>query len=321
MGLETASYIDSLVTSNPDGSDQRSTADDHLRLIKACLKRTFPLIAGGVSASHAAIGYVNDLSASVQLQLNTLRQGSATANNAINANYANSASMAANIGTIPAAQVAALNAANVFTAFQQISAAVPGWRIVETGASVDNKNWRFYATGEQLAFNTEDDANTFGAYWLRVDRTGTVVDSIAFDATTITVNGQDVTNPIQLNSVASSDYARLSQPQTFVAGTGSQIVDLTGTSLTPNCSTGNVFRYVFSGNATMNAPTAPRSGQTLVFHLIQGSGSNTMAWNSVFKFAGSSAPTLSTAASAVDVLAFNYDNTSGVWRQSGLNVG
>ncbi len=88
MSLETATYVDSLVVSNPDGTDQRSTADDHLRLIKACLKRTFPLIAGGASASHVAIGYVNDLTASAQAQLNALRQGPATANFAVQASTA-----------------------------------------------------------------------------------------------------------------------------------------------------------------------------------------------------------------------------------------
>lgn len=94
MALETASYVANLVTSNPDGNDQRSTADDHLRLIKAVLRRTFPNLDGAVSLSAAQIMYSNDLSASVQLQLNQLRDGSATANNALVARYANSASLA-----------------------------------------------------------------------------------------------------------------------------------------------------------------------------------------------------------------------------------
>lgn len=94
MPLETATFVDSLVTSNPDGTDQRSTADDHLRLIKACLKRTFPLIGGAVSASSVAISYVNDLSASVQSQLNALRQGPATANFAVQAASASFAILA-----------------------------------------------------------------------------------------------------------------------------------------------------------------------------------------------------------------------------------
>lgn len=94
MSLETATYISSLVVSNPDGGDARSTSDDHLRLIKAVLKRTFPLMDGAVSLSSAQVMFLGDLSASVQLQLNQLRDGSATANFAVNSRYANSASLA-----------------------------------------------------------------------------------------------------------------------------------------------------------------------------------------------------------------------------------
>jgi hypothetical protein len=53
--LETATYIVGLVVTNPDGGDQRTTVDDHIRLIKACLRRTFPNMDGEMSASSAAI--------------------------------------------------------------------------------------------------------------------------------------------------------------------------------------------------------------------------------------------------------------------------
>lgn len=43
MGLEVATYVNDLVTSNPIGaSDPKSAGDDHLRLIKTVLKNTFP---------------------------------------------------------------------------------------------------------------------------------------------------------------------------------------------------------------------------------------------------------------------------------------
>lgn len=42
MGLETASYINDLNTSNPASTDQQSQGDDHLRLLKSVLKATFP---------------------------------------------------------------------------------------------------------------------------------------------------------------------------------------------------------------------------------------------------------------------------------------
>lgn len=59
MSLETATYVDSLVVTNPVGAtDDRNTADDHLRLIKACLKRTFPGISGAVTATHTQLNRV-----------------------------------------------------------------------------------------------------------------------------------------------------------------------------------------------------------------------------------------------------------------------
>jgi hypothetical protein len=55
MALETATYIDGLVATNPTASDAISTADDHLRLIKSTIKATFPAIAGPVTLSHSEI--------------------------------------------------------------------------------------------------------------------------------------------------------------------------------------------------------------------------------------------------------------------------
>lgn len=42
MGLEAASFLDDLVTSNPVSSDTVAQGDDHLRLLKSVLKATFP---------------------------------------------------------------------------------------------------------------------------------------------------------------------------------------------------------------------------------------------------------------------------------------
>lgn len=42
MGLETATYIDDLVATNPLATDGVSQGDDHLRLLKAVTKATFP---------------------------------------------------------------------------------------------------------------------------------------------------------------------------------------------------------------------------------------------------------------------------------------
>lgn len=55
MSLESATYINSLVETNPLGSDPLSDADGHLRLIKATLKATFPNITGPVTATQASL--------------------------------------------------------------------------------------------------------------------------------------------------------------------------------------------------------------------------------------------------------------------------
>jgi hypothetical protein len=48
MGLESGTYISDLIATNPAGTDQRYTTDDHIRLIKAVLKNTFPNLNGPV---------------------------------------------------------------------------------------------------------------------------------------------------------------------------------------------------------------------------------------------------------------------------------
>lgn len=104
MGLETATYIDSLVVTNPDGTDQKSTADDHLRLLKACLRRTFSGIAGDVSISHGEANLLRSLTVNVQAEFTRIRTNPSNngtvayaviANSAQSASYAQSASLAA----------------------------------------------------------------------------------------------------------------------------------------------------------------------------------------------------------------------------------
>lgn len=46
MGLEAATFADSLDVNNPTGADARSQGDDHLRLLKTVIKNTWPGMAG-----------------------------------------------------------------------------------------------------------------------------------------------------------------------------------------------------------------------------------------------------------------------------------
>ncbi len=64
MGLEAGTYISDLVVTNPVGaSDAKSQGDDHLRLIKATIKNTFPNITGAMTLTHTQLNEAARLSA------------------------------------------------------------------------------------------------------------------------------------------------------------------------------------------------------------------------------------------------------------------
>lgn len=52
MGLESATYLNGLVDTNPGATDNVSQGDDHLRLIKSVLKSSFPSVDAAVNAIH-----------------------------------------------------------------------------------------------------------------------------------------------------------------------------------------------------------------------------------------------------------------------------
>jgi hypothetical protein len=74
---------------------------------------------------------------------------------------------------------------------------------------------------------------------------------------------------------------------------------------------GQVATFTFvSSNRTMGAPTNLKNGAFYALAVIQNAGSNTLTWNSVFKWAAGTAPTLSTAAGAKDYFTFRSDGTN-----------
>lgn len=69
MGLESATYINGLVDTNPTSSDNANQGDNHLRLIKTTLKNAFPNITGAVTVSHTDI---NSIASKLDLSGGTL---------------------------------------------------------------------------------------------------------------------------------------------------------------------------------------------------------------------------------------------------------
>lgn len=71
MTVENATLISQLNIAWPLAADLISEGDDHLRLIKLCLRTNFPNIAGIVTPSHLELNYVAGVTAPVQGQIDS----------------------------------------------------------------------------------------------------------------------------------------------------------------------------------------------------------------------------------------------------------
>lgn len=95
-----------------------------------------------------------------------------------------------------------------------------------------------------------------------------------------------------------------------------------GATIDWNLSTQQVAKVTLAGNRTLNAPTNQQAGAFYSLAIIQdGTGSRTATFNSVFKFASATAPTLTTTASAKDIIIFKSDGTNLLEVGRSLNIG
>jgi hypothetical protein len=110
------------------------------------------------------------------------------------------------------------------------------------------------------------------------------------------------------------DTAKTDVVQSFSVAQRGTITALTdGSTITPNFAAANNFSVTLGGNRTLANPTNLTAGQSGVIVITQdGTGSRTLAYGSNFKFAGGTAPTLTTAANAVDVLAYYVESASRI---------
>lgn len=78
-----------------------------------------------------------------------------------------------------------------------------------------------------------------------------------------------------------------------------------GATINWDLSQNQVAKVTLGGNRTFAAPTNLVEGATYILVLIQdGTGSRTITWNATYKFAGGTAPTLTTTANRADVITF-----------------
>jgi len=108
--------------------------------------------------------------------------------------------------------------------------------------------------------------------------------------------------------------AKTNVVQSFTKAQRGTVVALTdGATITPDFSLGNNFSVTLGGNRTLANPTNLTAGQAGLIVITQdGTGSRTLAYGSYFKFPAGTAPTLTTTASAVDVLAYYVESSTRI---------
>ena len=68
-------------------------------------------------------------------------------------------------------------------------------------------------------------------------------------------------------------------------------------------------------NTTFSAPSNAVEGAIISVEIAQGGTPYTVAWNTVFEFAASTAPTITATANKTDILSFRYNGS--VWQEIG----
>jgi len=143
--------------------------------------------------------------------------------------------------------------------------------------------------------------------------TASVVDAnittakIADDA----VTGAKIENAVTIATSATSPL--------MVATTSARITQVALTSSSnavawDSAAAANAY-HVTTENTTFAAPSNAVEGAIISVELAQGGTPRTIAWNTVFEFAASTAPTVTATASKTDIFSFRYNGA--VWQEIG----
>mgnify|MGYP003669338372 CR=1 FL=1 len=73
--------------------------------------------------------------------------------------------------------------------------------------------------------------------------------------------------------------------------------------------------HLTTENTTIGQPTGTAEGAVIMIEIAQGGTARTIAWNSVFEFAESTAPTVTATANKTDIFTFRYNGS--VWQEIG----
>lgn len=242
-------------------------------------------------------------------------------------NAANSAWVT--VGDVTAANLGLLSAATAASTYAPIaSPTFTGTVTIPAGASISGFLTTASAASTYLALaggtltgdvtlNAQADlrfADLDSSNWVALQAPSSIATNF-----TLTLPSADGTNGQALitngsGALSFSTVAVLAAAQTFTAAQRGSVVALTdGATITPDFSAGNNFSVTLGGSRTLANPTNLTAGQAGTIVVTQdGTGSRTLAYGSNWKFPGGTAPTLTTAASSVDVIAYYVESATRI---------
>jgi len=141
---------------------------------------------------------------------------------------------------------------------------------------------------------------------------GTLTSTGSASFTTIDVNGGAIDGTPIGGSSASTGV--------FTVATASTSAKITQVALTSSSNAvawdaqaaANAY-HATTENTTFSAPSNAVEGAIISVEIAQGATPYTVAWNTVFEFAASTAPTVTASANKTDIFSFRYNGS--VWRQ------
>ena len=142
---------------------------------------------------------------------------------------------------------------------------------------------------------------------------------------TLTVGVNDTGHDVKVFGATSGKYVEWDESVDRLTVSGNAVGLIVGlsdaASISTNLTLSNNFSVTLAGNRTLANPTNIAAGQSgSIFITQDGTGSRTLAYGSYFKFVGGTAPTLSTAAAAVDRIDYVVATTTKIHAVVSLDV-